>query len=72
MRQRPLSNLDVRDRSLMSMINQKEYLVKPHTGDDKGAHFDRCFYDNLSPFLVAVGEEAEGPVNEWLKIPMSS
>jgi hypothetical protein len=32
-------------------------------------HFDRCFYDNLPPFLVAVGEEAEGPVNEWLKIP---
>jgi len=32
-------------------------------------HFDRCFYDNLPPFLVAVGEEAEGPLNEWLKIP---
>lgn len=32
-------------------------------------HFDRCFYDNLPPFLVAVGEEAEGPMNEWLKIP---
>jgi Catalytic LigB subunit of aromatic ring-opening dioxygenase len=32
-------------------------------------HFDRCFYDNLPPFLVAVGEEAEGPVNEWLRIP---
>lgn len=32
-------------------------------------HFDRCFYDNLPPFLVGVGEEAEGPVNEWLKIP---
>jgi len=32
-------------------------------------HFDRCFYDNLPPFLVAVGETAEGPVNEWLKIP---
>jgi len=31
-------------------------------------HFDRCFYDNLPPFLVAVGETAEGPVNEWLKI----
>src|SRR6185503_2057429 len=26
-------------------------------------HFDRCFYDNLPPFLVALGEEAEGPVN---------
>lgn len=32
-------------------------------------HFDRCFFDNLPPFLVAVGETAEGPVNEWLKIP---
>jgi aromatic ring-opening dioxygenase catalytic subunit (LigB family) len=32
-------------------------------------HFDRCFYDNLPPFLVAVGEAATGPVNEWLKIP---
>ncbi len=32
-------------------------------------HFDRCFYDNLPPFLVGVGEEAEGPVNEWLRIP---
>ena len=32
-------------------------------------HFDRCFYDNLPPFLMAVGEEAEGPANEWLKIP---
>jgi len=32
-------------------------------------HCDRCFYDNLPPFLVAVGEEAEDPVNEWLKIP---
>jgi len=32
-------------------------------------HFDRCFYDNLPPFLVAVGEEAEGPVNEWLRMP---
>ena len=32
-------------------------------------HFDRCFYDNLPPFLVGVGDTAEGPVNEWLKIP---
>ncbi|MCS6925958.1 MAG: 2,3-dihydroxyphenylpropionate 1,2-dioxygenase [Candidatus Binatia bacterium] len=32
-------------------------------------HFDRCFYDNLPPFLVGVGETATGPVNEWLKIP---
>jgi aromatic ring-opening dioxygenase catalytic subunit (LigB family) len=32
-------------------------------------HFDRCFYDNLPPFLVGVGEEAEGPMNEWLRIP---
>jgi aromatic ring-opening dioxygenase catalytic subunit (LigB family) len=32
-------------------------------------HFDRCFFDNLPPFLVAVGEEAEGPVNEFLPIP---
>jgi aromatic ring-opening dioxygenase catalytic subunit (LigB family) len=32
-------------------------------------HFDRCFYDNLPPFLVAVGESAEGPINEYLKIP---
>jgi hypothetical protein len=31
--------------------------------------FDRDFYDNLPPFLVAVGETAEGPVNEWLKVP---
>jgi aromatic ring-opening dioxygenase catalytic subunit (LigB family) len=32
-------------------------------------HFDRCLYDNLPPFLVAVGESAEGPINEYLKIP---
>jgi len=32
-------------------------------------HFDRCFYDNLPPFLVGVGECAEGPINEYLKIP---
>ncbi|MCS6927349.1 MAG: hypothetical protein NZ578_15775 [Candidatus Binatia bacterium] len=32
-------------------------------------HFDRCFYNNLPPFLVGIGEEAEGPVNEWLRIP---
>jgi len=32
-------------------------------------HFDRCFYDNLPAFLVGVGEEAEGPVNEWLGMP---
>ena len=32
-------------------------------------HFDRCFYDNLPPFLVAVGESAEGPINQYLKIP---
>jgi len=32
-------------------------------------HFDRCFYDNLPPFLVGVGEEAEGPINEWLHMP---
>lgn len=32
-------------------------------------HFDRCFYDNLPPFLVGVGDEAEGPVNEWLRLP---
>jgi hypothetical protein len=31
-------------------------------------HCDRRFYDDLPPFLVAVGEEAEGPVNEWLQI----
>jgi hypothetical protein len=32
-------------------------------------HFDRCFYDNLPPFLVGVGQSAEGPINEYLKIP---
>jgi aromatic ring-opening dioxygenase catalytic subunit (LigB family) len=32
-------------------------------------HFDRCFYDNLPAFLVAVGDSAEGPINEYLKIP---
>lgn len=32
-------------------------------------HFDRCFFDNLPPFLVAVGDTAEGPINEYLKIP---
>jgi aromatic ring-opening dioxygenase catalytic subunit (LigB family) len=32
-------------------------------------HFDRCFFDNLPPFLVAVGDWAEGPINEYLKIP---
>src|SRR5712692_4850636 len=32
-------------------------------------HFDRCFYNNLPPFLVGVGEEAEGPINEWLQMP---
>jgi aromatic ring-opening dioxygenase catalytic subunit (LigB family) len=32
-------------------------------------HFDRCFYDNLPPFLVGVGETAEGPINEWLRLP---
>ena len=32
-------------------------------------HFDRCFYDNLPAFLVATGEQAEGPVNEWLGLP---
>ena len=32
-------------------------------------HFDRCFFDNLPPFLVAVGDRAEGPINEYLGIP---
>ena len=32
-------------------------------------HFDRCFFDNLPPFLVAVGDSAEGPINEYVKIP---
>src|ERR1700745_4150480 len=32
-------------------------------------HFDRCFFDNLPPFLVAVGDSAEGSINEYLKIP---
>lgn len=32
-------------------------------------HFDRCFFDNLPPFLVAVGDSAEGPINEYLRIP---
>lgn len=32
-------------------------------------HFDRCFYDNLPPFLVGVGEHAKGPVNESFGLP---
>jgi aromatic ring-opening dioxygenase catalytic subunit (LigB family) len=32
-------------------------------------HFDRCFFDNLPPFLVGVGDSAEGPINEYLRIP---
>lgn len=32
-------------------------------------HFDRCFYDNLPPFLVGVGEHAEGPIAEWMQLP---
>jgi aromatic ring-opening dioxygenase catalytic subunit (LigB family) len=35
-------------------------------------HFDRYFYDNLPAFLVATGERAEGPVNEWLGLPKVS
>jgi hypothetical protein len=29
-------------------------------------HFDRYFYDNLPPFLIAVGETAKGPVSRLL------
>lgn len=32
-------------------------------------HFDRCFYDNLPAFLVGVGEYAEGPIAEWMRLP---
>jgi aromatic ring-opening dioxygenase catalytic subunit (LigB family) len=32
-------------------------------------HFDRCFYDNLPPFLVGIGEEAEGPVTNLSGMP---
>ena len=32
-------------------------------------HFDRCFYDNLPPFLVGVGDFAEGPLAAWMGMP---
>jgi Catalytic LigB subunit of aromatic ring-opening dioxygenase len=32
-------------------------------------HFDRCFYDNLPPFLVGIGEEASGPATDVLRLP---
>lgn len=32
-------------------------------------HFDRCFYDNLPPFLVGVGDHAEGPIAAWMQLP---
>jgi aromatic ring-opening dioxygenase catalytic subunit (LigB family) len=32
-------------------------------------HFDRCFYDNLPPFLVGVGDQAEGPIAAWMQLP---
>src|SRR5581483_11400082 len=32
-------------------------------------HFARCFYDNLPAFLVGVGEHAEGPIAEWMRLP---
>src|SRR5260370_4062148 len=32
-------------------------------------HFDRCFYDNLPPFLVAVGGRGGGPINEEFENP---
>ena len=35
--------LDVSDRSLMSMVIQKEHLIEPHAGDDKGAGSRQAF-----------------------------
>ncbi len=32
-------------------------------------HLDRFFFDNLPAFLVGIGEEAQGPVNEWIRLP---
>src|SRR5882672_6983166 len=35
--------LDVSDRSVMSMVVQKEYLIEPDTRDDKGARTRQAF-----------------------------
>lgn len=32
-------------------------------------HLERVFFDNLPAFCIGIGEEAEGPVNEWLRLP---
>ncbi len=32
-------------------------------------HLDRFFFDNLPAFCIGTGEEAEGPINEWLRLP---
>jgi hypothetical protein len=32
-------------------------------------HLDRFFFDNLPAFLVGIGAEAQGPVNEWIRLP---
>src|SRR4051812_34075360 len=35
--------LDVSDRSMMPMVVQKEHLIEPHAGDDKGAGARQAF-----------------------------
>lgn len=32
-------------------------------------HLDRFFFDNLPAFLIGIGEEAKGPINEWIRLP---
>jgi Catalytic LigB subunit of aromatic ring-opening dioxygenase len=64
---------EAQHQRIMSGFNEARVLLEQAQPDAivifSTDHFDRCFYDNLPPFLVAVGETAEGPVNEWLKIP---
>jgi aromatic ring-opening dioxygenase catalytic subunit (LigB family) len=64
---------EAQHQRIMSGFNEARVLLEQARPDAivifSTDHFDRCFYDNLPPFLVAVGETAEGPVNEWLKIP---
>src|SRR5258707_14562344 len=35
--------LDVSDRAMMAIVLQKEHLIEPHTGDDKGARAGQAF-----------------------------
>ena len=65
--------LDMSDRAMMAIVIQKEYLIEPYTGDDKGARARQAFSGagfEATGLDEALEEQFDGLAAKSIEVPL--